>query len=162
MRAPAHGLRSVASVLGWALTLLADGLTLMAAKPVNGSSMDFQSQIFFRAMDLQMRPNLKVLLQQVVLRSHLPDVTDYLGLDMTVPECLPSHDFEWELVRYYNRDQIDAVIIDGQICMENGRPVFWDTEELRQAAMLVAKTITSASGIKRCHGSSEMYRPDIS
>ena len=87
---------------------------------------------------------------------------DYLILDMMAPECLPSHDFEWELVRYYNRDQIDAVIIDGQICMENGRPVFWDTEELRQAAMLVAKTITSASGIKRCHGSSEMYRPDIS
>lgn len=84
---------------------------------------------------------------------------DYLILDMMAPECLPSHDFEWELVRYYNRDQIDAVVIDGQICMEHGRPVLWDTEELRQAAMLVAKTITSAPGIKRCHGSSEMYRP---
>ena len=75
------------------------------------------------------------------------------------PECLPSHDFEWELVRYYNRDQVDAVVITGRLCMAEGKPVGWDTQDLRQAGMAAAQKITGAPGIVRCHGASDQYRP---
>lgn len=84
---------------------------------------------------------------------------DFLILDMLAPECLPSHDFEWELVRYYNRDQVDAVVINGRLCMAKGKPVGWETEDLREAAMPVAEKITSVPEIVRCHGPSSQYRP---
>ncbi|MEM9241044.1 MAG: amidohydrolase family protein, partial [Pseudomonadota bacterium] len=64
---------------------------------------------------------------------------DFLVLDMMAPECLPSHDFEWELVRYYNRDQVDAVVVNGQLCMVDGKPVGWDADALRQQAMPIAQ-----------------------
>ena len=83
---------------------------------------------------------------------------DFLILDMMAPECLPSHDFEWELVRYYNRDQVDAVVVNGRVCMAQGKPVDWDTEELRRDGMAAASKITSAPDIVRCHGPSELYR----
>ncbi len=83
---------------------------------------------------------------------------DFLILDMMAPECLPSHDFEWELVRYYNRDQVDAVVVNGRVCMVQGKPVDWDTEELRRDGMAAASKITSAPDIVRCHGPSELYR----
>ena len=84
---------------------------------------------------------------------------DFIILDMMAPECLPSHDFEWELVRYYNRDQIDAVVINGRLCMSRGEPIGWDTEDLRRDAMAVSTKITSAPDIVRCHGPSHLYRP---
>ena len=83
---------------------------------------------------------------------------DFIILDMMAPECLPSHDFEWELVRYYNRDQIDAVVINGHLCMLRGEPIGWDTEDLRREAMAVSSQITSAPDIVRCHGPSHRYR----
>ncbi len=83
---------------------------------------------------------------------------DFMVLDMMVPECLPSHDFEWELVRYYNRDQVDAVVVHGRLCMAHGQPVGWDTEDLRKAGMAAARKITSAPDIVRCHGPSDQYR----
>lgn len=87
---------------------------------------------------------------------------DFLVLDMMHPECLPSHDFEWELVRYYNRDQVDAVVINGRLCMAHGKPVGWETEDLRVAGMAAAAKITSAPEIQRCHGASDLYRPNTS
>ncbi|MGV6848935.1 MAG: amidohydrolase family protein [Marinibacterium sp.] len=84
---------------------------------------------------------------------------DFLVLDMMVPECLPSHDFEWELVRYYNRDQIDAVVVNGALCMAGGKPVGWSTEALLTDGLTAARQITSAPDIERCHGPSQRYRP---
>ncbi len=84
---------------------------------------------------------------------------DFLVLDMMHPECLPSHDFEWELVRYYNRDQVDAVVINGKVTMSGGKPVGWDSEDLRVAGLVAAKKITSTPDIVRCHGPSHKYRP---
>lgn len=83
---------------------------------------------------------------------------DFLVLDMMRPECLPSHDFEWELVRYYNRDQVSAVVINGKPVMYNGQPQGWSVDELVKQALPVAKTITTVDGITRCHGSSDGYR----
>ena len=87
---------------------------------------------------------------------------DFLILDMMVPECLPSHDFEWELVRYYNRDQIDAVVVNGRLRLVAGQPIDWDGEDLRHDAMKAAATITSAPDIVRRHGPSNLYRPKMS
>ena len=85
---------------------------------------------------------------------------DFLILDMMRPECLPSHDFEWELVRYYNRDQIDAVVIDGHARMLGGQPVGWNAEDLRMEGLEIAKAITSVPEIVRRHGPSSEYRPN--
>lgn len=57
---------------------------------------------------------------------------DFSVLDMMHPEYIPSHDFEWELVRFYNRCQLDAVVIAGLTCIENGKPISWDVKELAQ------------------------------
>jgi 5-methylthioadenosine/S-adenosylhomocysteine deaminase len=83
---------------------------------------------------------------------------DFLLLDMMSPECLPSHDFEWELVRYYNRDQVAAVVIEGEARMIDGATNNWSTEELRAQGLALAKSVTSAEGIVRCHGPSAQYR----
>ncbi len=83
---------------------------------------------------------------------------DFLILNMMVPECLPSHDFEWELVRYYNRDQVDAIVVSGKACMIGGKPTGWDLKDFITQSMEVAKKITSQEGIVRCHGPSSQYR----
>lgn len=83
---------------------------------------------------------------------------DFLVLDMERPETLPSWDFEWELVRYYNRDQIDAVIVAGKPVMVAGHPVNWDDREfIREHGALAAK-VGSVPGITRLHGPSTQYR----
>jgi 5-methylthioadenosine/S-adenosylhomocysteine deaminase len=84
---------------------------------------------------------------------------DFLILDMERPETLPSWDFEWELVRYYNRDQIDAVIVDGKVIMAAGRPVTWDDRRFVEEYASLATKIGSVPGIVRLHGPSTRYRP---
>jgi 5-methylthioadenosine/S-adenosylhomocysteine deaminase len=77
---------------------------------------------------------------------------DLLILDMDRPETLPSWDFEWELVRSYNRDQIDAVIVAG-------RPVGWDDRSFVEEYRALGVKIGSVPGIVRRHGPSTRYRP---
>ncbi|MFK7890198.1 MAG: amidohydrolase family protein [Granulosicoccus sp.] len=83
---------------------------------------------------------------------------DFVVLDMMHPECLPSHDFEWELVRYYNRSQVKAVVIAGRLCMIDGEPVGWDASELMKDGLAASKQITGSPDIQRCHGPSTEYR----
>lgn len=83
---------------------------------------------------------------------------DFLVLDMERPETLPSWDFEWELVRYYNRDQIDAVIIAGNPVMVAGRPTDWDDREFVREYAALAVKVGSMPGIVRLHGPSTRYR----
>jgi cytosine/adenosine deaminase-related metal-dependent hydrolase len=85
---------------------------------------------------------------------------DFLILDMRRPETLPSWDFEWELVRYYNRDQIDAVVVDGKLVMADGRPVGWDDRSFVEEFVALGIKIGSVPGIVRRHGPSTGYRPD--
>jgi 5-methylthioadenosine/S-adenosylhomocysteine deaminase len=83
---------------------------------------------------------------------------DFIVLDMMHPECLPAHDFEWDLVRYYNRTQVDAVVIAGRTVMLEGKPVDWDASDLLKEGLAVAKSITDNPEIVRCHGTSDKYR----
>ena len=79
---------------------------------------------------------------------------DFLVLDHTQPEVNPSWDFEWELVRLYNRDQIEAVVIDGKTVMEKSQPTDWDAEEFLKSNMARARDAVTAAPIIRRHGPS--------
>jgi len=83
---------------------------------------------------------------------------DFLVLDMEAPEVLPSWDFEWDLVRHYNRDQIKAVAIDGDLFMQDGRATGWDQETfLKEQLPTAIRTVESAPIVRR-HGPSDGYR----
>lgn len=77
---------------------------------------------------------------------------DFLILDASRPEVLPSWDFEWELVRLYNRDQIQAVVIDGRLVMEFGQPVGWNADEFIEAEEQRARRVVDGAPIIRRHG----------
>ena len=84
---------------------------------------------------------------------------DFLVLDMERPETVPSWDFEWELVRYYNRDQIDAVVVDGKAVMAAGRPVGWDDRAFMREYKELGVKVGANPEIVRVHGPSTQYRP---
>jgi 5-methylthioadenosine/S-adenosylhomocysteine deaminase len=84
---------------------------------------------------------------------------DFLILDTMQPECLPGLDFEWELVRYYNRDQVQAVVIDGALRALDGHAVGWDGRAFVREYAQTATAIASAPGITRVHGPSDGHRP---
>ncbi len=84
---------------------------------------------------------------------------DFLVLDTQAPECLPAIDFEWELVRSYNRDQIEAVVIDGKLRGVNGKPAGWSDSDFVTEHLPTAETVATAPGITRLHGPSTRYRP---
>lgn len=84
---------------------------------------------------------------------------DFLVLDMERPETAVSWDFEWELVRYYNRDQIALVVVDGKPVLAAGSPVGWDGREFVRRYRELGRRIGSAPGITRVHGPSTAYRP---
>jgi 5-methylthioadenosine/S-adenosylhomocysteine deaminase len=76
---------------------------------------------------------------------------DFLIVDLDVPELCPSIDLDWDMVRLGNRDQIDAVYVDGAMRLWRGWPVDWDgralVHDLREHA---ARAIASAP-IQRIH-----------
>jgi cytosine/adenosine deaminase-related metal-dependent hydrolase len=84
---------------------------------------------------------------------------DFLVLDMNRPEVLPSWDFEWELVRLYGREQIDAVVIDGRTVMSEGRAIGWDQDAFLHDALPRAVAAVKNSGALRVHGPSSDHRP---
>ena len=83
---------------------------------------------------------------------------DFLILNRDRPEVMPSWDFEWELVRLYNRDQIEAVIVDGRQVMRDGRPVGWSAEEFMKCNLDRAVDAVTAAPISRKHGLSSHRR----
>lgn len=83
---------------------------------------------------------------------------DFLVLDTTGPEVQPSWDFEWELVRVYNRDLIDTVVIDGKPVMAGGRALGWDQDEFLRDALPRAIAMVQGSDLVRRHGTSAEHR----
>ncbi|SMO85559.1 amidohydrolase family protein [Paracoccus laeviglucosivorans] len=76
---------------------------------------------------------------------------DFLLVDLDRPEFLPSHDLSWELVRYGNRDQIDAVFTCGQLRMVKGWPVDWDASALMAEVRDRAGPAIATAQIQRVH-----------
>ena len=77
---------------------------------------------------------------------------DFLVLDRTAPEVMPSWDFEWELVRLYNRDQIEAVVVEGRTVMEHRKPVGWDADAFLATEQSRAYRMVENAPIVRRHG----------
>ena len=83
---------------------------------------------------------------------------DFLVLDKQRPEVLPSWDFEWELVRFCSRDQINAVVVDGKPVMANGQPLGWSMQDFLEQNLPLAIAKVDAAPIDRRHGPSAAHR----
>ncbi len=83
---------------------------------------------------------------------------DFLLVDLDRPEFTPSHDLVWELVRYGNRDQIDAVFTDGKMRLWQGWPVDWDARELLREIREKTPAAIGNAPIKRVHELSVEHR----
>lgn len=76
---------------------------------------------------------------------------DLLVVSLDVPELVPSWDIPWELVRLFNRDQIEAVIVHGRLRLRHGMPVDWDGNLLLDKAGELAQHIVRAAPIQKIH-----------
>lgn len=83
---------------------------------------------------------------------------DFLLVDIDVPEMTPSWDRPWELVRYANRDQIDAVFTNGRLRLWQGWPVDWDARALLREVREAAGTAVARAPIQRVHPLSSAHR----
>ncbi|NYE24118.1 amidohydrolase family protein [Pigmentiphaga litoralis] len=86
---------------------------------------------------------------------------DFLLVDMDVPEMLPSWDMSWELVRLANRDQIDAVFVNGALRLWRGWPVDWDARALMAEVRRIAATAVAKAPIQKIHPLSAAYRASV-
>ena len=62
---------------------------------------------------------------------------DYLVLDSSTPETMPSWDLEWELARFYDKSNVKAVVVGGKPRVLEGRPVGWELDEFLDEALEV-------------------------
>ncbi|TSI15124.1 amidohydrolase family protein [Brevibacterium aurantiacum] len=85
-------------------------------------------------------------------------LADLLVIDLEVPEFVPSWDVPWELVRIANRDQIEAVIVDGRLRLEKGWPVDWDGRAFLERAREVSQRVVADSPITRIDPSASEHR----
>lgn len=83
---------------------------------------------------------------------------DLLIVDVDTPEFTPSWDLPWELVRFGNRDQIDAVIVGGKLRLVDGWPVDWDGQELLQEIRQIATRAVANSPIQTIDPTSMDHR----
>ncbi|MHA4736262.1 amidohydrolase family protein [Ensifer adhaerens] len=83
---------------------------------------------------------------------------DFLLVDLDRPEFTPSHDLTWELVRYGNRDQIDAVFTSGKLRLWQGWPIDWDARALLEEVRGETATAIAEAPIQRVHPLSEAHR----
>ncbi|ALM53957.1 amidohydrolase family protein [Halomonas huangheensis] len=83
---------------------------------------------------------------------------DFLLINLDVPEMTPSWDRPWELVRYGNRDQIDAVFTAGRMRLLHGWPCDWDARALLAEVRETAAAAISSAPIQRVHPTSREHR----
>ena len=83
---------------------------------------------------------------------------DFLIVDIDVPELCPSFDLGWDLVRLGNREQIDAVFVDGKLRLWHGWPLDWDGRALVTDVRELASRAIAQAPIQRIHPSSSHDR----
>lgn len=76
---------------------------------------------------------------------------DFLVLDGSAPEQLPSWDLSWELVRFYDRSTIDAVVVAGTPRVIAGKPVGWDLDEFMVDALPKTVDLIQRAGLTQLH-----------
>lgn len=83
---------------------------------------------------------------------------DFLLVDLAVPEMLPSWDLSWELVRLADRQQIDAVFVNGQLRLWQGWPTDWDARALMAEVRRLAREDIARAPIQRVHPVADVHR----
>lgn len=83
---------------------------------------------------------------------------DFLLIDLDVPEFVPSWDLTWELVRFANRDQIEAVFVAGALRLWKGWPIDWDARALMREVATVARRDVARAPIQRVHPRADVQR----
>jgi 5-methylthioadenosine/S-adenosylhomocysteine deaminase len=83
---------------------------------------------------------------------------DFLVVDIDTPEFTPSWDLPWELVRFGNRDQIEAVLVAGRLRLWHGWPTDWDGRALMRKVAELARGAVARAPIKRIHPTSTEHR----
>ncbi|MBS0219636.1 MAG: amidohydrolase family protein [Proteobacteria bacterium] len=83
---------------------------------------------------------------------------DFLVLDRSGPEVSPSWDFTWELVRFYDRSDILATVVDGVPVVIDGKAVNFDSDSFVKEFRFAGAQRVLDSGLVRLHGSSETLR----
>jgi cytosine/adenosine deaminase-related metal-dependent hydrolase len=76
---------------------------------------------------------------------------DFLLVDIDTPEMCSSFDVTWDLVRLGNRDQIEAVYVDGRMRLWRGWPCDWDARALMQRVRERAREAVGRAPIQRLH-----------
>lgn len=83
---------------------------------------------------------------------------DFLIVDTEVPELCPSFDLVWDLVRLGNRDQIEAVFVNGAMRLWQGWPLDWDGRALVAELRELATRAVAQAPIQRIHPPSVQHR----
>lgn len=83
---------------------------------------------------------------------------DFLIVDIDVPELCPSIDLGWDMVRLGNRDQIEAVFVDGAMRLWRGWPIDWDGRALMHDLREHAARAIASAPIQRIHPTSDLDR----
>lgn len=84
---------------------------------------------------------------------------DFLILDRRQPEVMPTWDFAWELVRYFDRANILATVIGGKPALIGGRAVSFDSERFVADQISNGIAHMTSAEITRVHGASSGFRP---
>ncbi|CAJ0888467.1 Putative aminohydrolase SsnA [Ralstonia sp. LMG 32965] len=79
---------------------------------------------------------------------------DFLLIDIDVPEMRPSWNLNWELVRFANRSQIDAVFVGGRLRLWQGWPLDWDARAFLNQLDEAAAEVVARAPIQRVHSPS--------
>ncbi len=82
---------------------------------------------------------------------------DFLLVDLDVPEMAPSWDLPWELVRLANRDQIEAVFVQGELRLWQGWPLDWDARALMTDIREMADKAICQAPIRKLHAPSTQH-----
>ena len=83
---------------------------------------------------------------------------DFLLVDTAVPELTPSRDLAWELTRFGNRDQIEAVVVDGRLRLWRGWPPDWDGRAVMARVQARVEAAVAAAPIQKLHPTSAAHR----
>ena len=83
---------------------------------------------------------------------------DFLLVDLAVPELVPSRDLMWELTRFGNRDQIEAVFVAGRLRLWRGWPLDWDARATMREVAARAEAAIAGSPIVKIHPDSASHR----
>src|SRR5207244_4509805 len=76
---------------------------------------------------------------------------DSLLVDRRSPEVLPSWAFTWELVRYFDRADILAVVVDGRPVLLDGRAACFDSAQFVADSLAEGERWIQDTGIVRLH-----------